>query len=194
MIGDFIENFFANAPDACGSIYNERSLQLELAYAFRVAGFGVKFECPIKVARPNGSMKKPKYNLDLLISRDGQSAAVELKVPFNGRHPETMYDFCADIEFVEAILSAGKADHGYCLMATNDKAFWDDSGRGSEIHELFRKPGSVLNGVVHKPTGKGSDTEAVVVSGSYLCADMWRQIQGNRLITNARYLLIEVTQ
>ncbi len=193
MIGDFIHSFFANVPDACGSIYNERSLQLELAHAFRIAGFGVQFERPILALRPIGSTKKPKHNLDLLISRDGQSAAIELKVPLNGRHPETMYDFCADVEFVESIIADGKAEHGYCLMVTNDKAFWDDSGRGSTIHDFFRKPGSVLNGIIHKPTGNDKGIEAVVMSGSYHVADMWRQIQENRLIAKGRYLLIEVS-
>jgi hypothetical protein len=193
MIGNFIESFFSKAPDACGSIYNERSLQLELAFAFRIAGFDVKFERPIRVPRPAGSTKKEKYNLDLIVSRNGQSAAVELKVPLNRRHPETMYDFCADLEFVESIMTAGKAEYGYCLMVTNDKVFWDDSGRGSRIHNLFRQPGSMLHGIVLKPTGKDKDSEAVIVSGSYRVPDKWREIQEERLIKDARYLLIEVS-
>jgi len=190
MITEIVSNFFANAPSDCGSLYHERSLQLELGCVFRGEGFAVEFERPIKAPRPVGSTKPPKYNLDLLLSKNGTTTAIELKFPMNGRHPETMYDFCADIEFVESIRNADKVNRGFCLMATNDKAFWNDSGRGSQIHDLFRRSGSVLSGLVGKPTG--SKTDSVVVLGRYHLSDSWREIRDKHLLQRGRYLLVEI--
>ena len=150
---DTIENFLAAPPEDAGTIYNERSLQLELGYHFRCQKFGVEFERPFKAPRPAGSTNKPKTNLDLLVTGNDKRVAIELKVPLNKRHPETLYDYCADIEFVEALVRNGQVDRGFCLLMTNDHVFWEDSGRGSEIHNCFRQAGTVLTGPIAKPTG-----------------------------------------
>ena len=117
---DTIENFLAAPPEDAGTIYNERSLQLELGYHFRCQKFGVEFERPFKAPRPAGSTNKPKTNLDLLVTGNDKRVAIELKVPLNKRHPETLYDYCADIEFVEALVRNGQVDRGFCLLMTND--------------------------------------------------------------------------
>jgi hypothetical protein len=185
-----LASFFEKAPESCGPIYNERSLQLELACFFRAHGAQVEFERPFVIAPPEGCTCPVKSNLDLLVRNDGRTTAIELKVPLNGRHPETLYDFCNDIAFVEGILRAGHADTGVCLMLTSDRAFWLDSGRGSTIHNLFRRKGSLLNGVIQKPTGAANT--AVVVSGKYCPVDLWAVVRDTRLMGAAQYLAVEI--
>jgi hypothetical protein len=185
-----LASFFEKAPESCGPIYNERSLQLELACFFRARGAQVEFERPFVIAPLEGSTCPVKSNLDLLVRNGGQTTAIELKVPLNGRHPETLYDFCNDIAFVEGILRAGHADTGVCLMLTSDRAFWFDSGRGSTIHNLFRRKGSLLNGAIQKPTGTANTI--VVVSGKYYPADLWAGVRDTRLMGAAQYLAVEI--
>ena len=187
---EVIKNFFQAPPKEVGAIYNERSLQLEIGYFLRCKGFNVEFERPFKVSRPQGSTKSPKTNLDLLVIGENEDVAIELKVPLNKRHPETFYDYCADIEFVEALVRTSKIDRGFCLMVTNDPVFWQDSGRGSRIHDCFRRHGKILTGIVTKPTG--AQDSAVVLTGRYALADEWRKLNCPRLMSDARYLLVEV--
>jgi hypothetical protein len=185
-----IEAFFDHANEACGEIHNERALQLELAYYFRSLGAHVQFERTFRVSPPVGSSCPVKSNLDLLVEKDGKRTAIELKVPLNGQHPETLYSFCNDISFIETLIRAGAADNGFCLLVTNDRAFWTDSGRGSPIHNLFRCKGARLSGVVQKPTG-AKDTQ-VVLTGGYLPADRWLPVNNNHLMGRAQYLLLEI--
>ncbi|HYP57022.1 MAG TPA: hypothetical protein VEQ35_01905 [Beijerinckia sp.] len=186
-----LASFFEKTLESCGQIYNERSLQLELACHFRAHGAQVEFERFFAVKPLDGSSRPVKSNLDLLVRTNGQTCAIELKVPLNGRHPETLYDFCNDIAFVEGILRAGYADTGMCLMLTSDQAFWTDSGRGSTIHNLFRRRRSLLNGDIQKPTGLANTK--VVVSGKYYPADLWVDVRNTRLMEKAaRYLAVEI--
>jgi hypothetical protein len=189
VIKDRIVQYLSEPPAEAGPIYNERSVQLELGYAFRRDGFQVEFERPFRVPRQAGSTLKPKQNLDLLVRAGVETAAIELKVPLNGQHPETMYAFCADIEFVEALKQAGVVNHGFCLMFTNDRTFWEDSGRGSAIHDAFRCVGKEIGGLVQKPTG--ARDSAVMLSGGYRFAEQWRGV-APRLLPNARLLLVQV--
>lgn len=190
MIADWIASYLNEPGENAGPVYNERSLQLEMGFALRRDGFQVEFERPFRVPRLEGSTLKPKLNLDLLVRQGADVAAVELKVPLSGRHPETMYDFCADIEFVESLKRAQVANHGFCLLLTRDQAFWTDSGRGSEIHDAFRRAESIVSGTVYKPTG-ARDTN-VVLGGSYNLPGMWSSRASSRLMANVKYLLVEV--
>jgi hypothetical protein len=189
VIEEWLKRYFESPGNDAGPIYNERSLQLELACAFRRDGFQIEFERPFPVPRLEGSTLKRKQNLDLLVRAGEERAAIELKVPLNGQHPETMYAFCADIEFVEALKRSNVVDHGFCLMLTNDKAFWADSGRGSMIHNAFRCVDTELSGPVQKPTG--SRETAVILSGSYRLAGQWRAVSP-RLLPNSQLLSIQI--
>jgi hypothetical protein len=148
-----IRDFLDHAPMIVGEITNEISLQLELGIALRQSGFVVEFERHFVGQRLLGSSKKAKSYLDIFVKKDGKTTAIELKVPLSGQHPETMYEFCADVEFVESIVRAGKASEGICLLLTNDRVFWQDSGRGSAIHNLFRCTGTEASSSIPKPTG-----------------------------------------
>lgn len=187
---DLIYSFFRNAPGDCGPIVNERALQLELACYLRSLGIKVEFEKRMSASRLPGSTAKPKTNLDLQITKNGEVYGIELKVPLNGQHPETMYSYCMDIEFIEALTRERLVNTGYCVMLTNDMAFWRDSGRGSEIHDMFRVEGKELVGTVQKPTG--AKNSCVVLEHAYRLASAWRTVEDDRLMRSARHLTIQI--
>ena len=190
MIAGWLREFLVDPPATVGPISNERSLQLELAFGLRESGFEVEFEKCLRVPRLDGSTLKPKVNLDLFVRMDGKRYAVELKVPVNGQHPETMYAFCADIEFVEAIVRAGHADSGVALMLTDDAVFWRDSGRGSWMHNHLRVAGSPMTGSIRKPTGAKDSN--VMLAGIYDVATCWGSPCNDRLLPGSRSLIVEI--
>lgn len=177
----------SDVPD-CASIYNERSLQLELALFLRNRGHKVEFERPFEVKPLPGSTRASKRDLDLLISSGRGQTAVELKVPLAGRVPETMYDFCADLAFLEGLIRAGYVETGLALLVTNNRQFWQGTPTG--IYEAFRRPGAKLAGRVVKPTG--GENSAVKLSGIYDLAGSWSNLANAQLLANARYLLVDL--
>ena len=54
----------------------------------------------------------------------------------------------AGIEFAEGAVREREADRGLCVLATEDRVFWTDSGRGSPTQDLFRVPAHVATGIV----------------------------------------------
>ena len=122
-----IELFLDTPEPKTGPISNERALQLELGCYLRDRGYRVEFEKSFNVQALDTSTRKPKRNLDLLLSEKGPRLGIELKVPLAGRVPETMYDFCADIEFIEALVRLKYVDKGLCILVTNNHHFWQSS-------------------------------------------------------------------
>ena len=184
-----LENFFSSPPREACPITNERSLQLELAYFFRREGWSVAFELPLRAPRLEGSTLKQKYNLDLLLQSETQKIGMELKVPVNGQHPETIYSYCADLEFIESLKRAAVIHAGFCVMVTHDSVFWTDSGRGSSIHTAFRSPAAKIAGLIGKPTGP-RDT-CVVLENEYQTSGSWKPVS-DRLMPRGRYLCLAV--
>lgn len=182
---ELIEEFLSKPNENVGPVYNERALQLELGLFLRQKGFVVEFEKPCNVAAHGEQTKLQKHYLDLLIGNMTTNLAIELKCPFAGRVPETMYDFIADIAFTEAIIRESMATSALCLMVTYDPVFW--SGRPEGIYEPFRSEG-VLSGLYQKPTG--SKPSQVFLENRY---DLkWKPLGNTGLLKNAQYLLIEV--
>jgi len=187
-VRELLESFFRSPPAELGVITNERALQLELGIFLRGRGIAIDFERSLKAGRLPESTLKEKHNLDLLARHNGERVGIELKVPLHGQHPETMYAFFADIEFLEAIRRARLIDRGFAIMITPDRAFWADSGRGSPIHNLFRQMGVSITGRIEKPTG--ARDSCVVIEGSYQVAGRWSDC--GDLLQNARYLVVEI--
>ena len=185
-----IVEFFNDPPKECGVISNERALQLELAYFLRSKGYKCTFEKNLPLPRPPLSTVKPKSWLDLLVSDGEKQTAIELKVPLNGQHPETIYSFCMDIEFVEAILRNKNAHFGLCVFLTNDPVFWTDSGRGSEIHNFFREKGNKISGEIQKPTG--TKETSVYIQGNYETWNKWQNFHDEKIMKNAQYLILPI--
>lgn len=183
-----LRDFLDGANTNSGKIDNERALQLEIGMMFRQNFFDVQFEksCHVLPVDP-AHTKKQKRDLDLLVSDGRESLAIELKAPFSGRVPETVYDFYTDVAFVESIVHDGIADRGDCLIVTNDPAYW--SGRKkSGIYQPLRVGGSVLSGIIDKPTGK--DENSIVIAGTY--HPIWQDIGNQEVLGGGRYILLEV--
>lgn len=185
-----IENFLMTPIKGVGAIFNEHGLQLELGIYLRSGGYEVQFERPFKIDTRANSTKRPKRELDILVIRDGIKVAIELKTPLAGRVPETMYDFCADLQFVEQLVALKQVDVGFCLMVTNDRQFWHSDLRSEGIYGFFRSHGTLLTGTVNKPTGAKDST--VFLTGSYGLAPTWKRLGNSNLLREARYLLVPI--
>jgi hypothetical protein len=189
-LGLEIENFLRTPSAGVGKIFNEHGLQLELGIHLRCLGYEVQFERPFKVNLRANSTKRPKRELDMLVVDQGYKVAIELKTPLAGRVPETMYDFCADIQFVEQLIAMEAVDSGFCLLMTNDRQFWHSDLRSEGIYGFFRSHAAPLTGTVGKPTGSKDST--VILTGSYGLAPSWKPLGNSNLMANARYLLVPV--
>ena len=185
------KNILETSLKLLGPINCEQALQVELGIFFKSNGYNITFEKSLPVSRLNTSINKPKHRLDILIEKSGIKTALELKVPLNGRHPETMFEYCKDIEFVESLLLNKKVDNGYCLLLTNDKVFWTDSGRGSQIHNIFRVKDTILHGKISKPTG--SNKPHIFIKNVYKPSNHWKDYPNQTSLRLAKYLLLEIT-
>ena len=131
-------------------IYNEFSLQHELGIFLRnqLPDYKVQFERNAKFFDITGTIK---HEIDIVIHKDKEKYAVELKYPVNGQYPEQMYSFVKDILFMEQLKDNG-FDSTYSLTVVNDKNFYSGKKTGG-IYTYFRE-GGVLQGTIDKPTGK----------------------------------------
>jgi hypothetical protein len=181
---DDVREFLEGKEIDVGPVYNEHSLQMELGCFLRMRRYSVEFERPFEISPLPGSTRRGKRELDLFLTCDGRTTVLELKVPLAGRVPESMYDFCADLAFVEGLVRHKMAETGLALLVTNNRQFWQ--GRPMGIYEAFRQPNAKLGGNIGKPTGGIHET--VVLSGSYDLS--WRNLSNTGLLVDARYLLV----
>jgi hypothetical protein len=165
-VTEFIEAFFGEVGEGRVEIYNEFSLQHELGIYLRkemVPPYKVQFERPVDFfGLRRGDLLKTEIDISLFASDQAERAAIETKFPRNGRYPETMFDFCKDVAFLEELVRSG-FHTGLLVVAADDALFWA-GGRQDGIYAPFRARGT-LHGRIDKPTGgKG---ESVAISGSY---------------------------
>jgi len=122
-----------------------------------------------------------KREIDIVLYRSNDAlldAAIELKFPRNGQHPEQMFSFCKDIAFAEQLKRAG-FNKAYVVIFAEDRLFYEGSQNG--IYGFFRG-GRNLTDAVKKPTGN-QDSE-LVIKGNY-------QISWNDVVGPLKYTLIE---
>jgi len=173
-------------------IYNEVSLQLELGIFLRenYKKYKVQFERNVSFF---GFDKKRliKKEIDIsLFSFDASKntvtleIAIELKYPTNGRIPETMYDICRDIAFLEQLVRHGFST-GYAIIFADNPNFY--KGNQSGIYGYFRcNENSLpknLTGEIKKPTG--DKDESIKIMGNYL-------IEWKLLKHKLKYAIIEI--
>jgi len=145
--------------------FNEAQLQHELAFWLRTSlpGFRVYFERPVESFFPKvpGLAKK---EIDLVVAPADQAwhIAIELKCPRNGRHPETMFEACRDLQFLEQLTAMGFRG-GLFAMHVDDPCFYQN-GTKEGIYAFFRA-GQPLAATIMKPTG--SKDQLVNLLGSY---------------------------
>ncbi len=187
-IRDLAIKFFSEQFQDAQTVENERGLQLELGLMFRSRGFDVRFEVSCALPSHVRQTKRQKRNIDLLVTDGTMHLAIELKVPLSGRVPETMYDFFADVAFVEAVVDSGMADEGLCILLTSDQHFW--SGRETDgIYGPLRVPGCPLQGEYEKPTGELKTT--VFVSREYYLS--WSNLGNRHLLSDTgKFVVVEV--
>ena len=185
---DLAIKFFSEQSQDARTVKNERGLQLELGLMFRSRGFDVRFEVSCAVPSHARQTKRQKRNIDLLVTDGTIHLVIELKVPLSGRVPETMYDFFADVAFVEAVVGSGMADEGLCILLTSDQHFW--SGRETDgIYGPLRVQGCPLQGEYEKPTGERNTT--VFVSQEYYLS--WSNLGNRHLLSDTgKFVVVEV--
>jgi hypothetical protein len=125
-IPELIGAFFRRAARDRIQFYNEPCAQLELAIFLRASlpAKQVQLERPITSfsnTRVPGSKKE--IDICLLDEKGAPDTAIEIKYPRNGRIPETIFDYCKDIEFCELLCGAGFR-RGYALFVTSDSGFF----------------------------------------------------------------------
>ena len=182
---DTILLFSEHIKDGKIEIYNEFSLQHELGIFLRnaIKGRLVQFERNVSFFG-FAKDKFVKREVDITVYRkDGAQllldAAIELKFPRNGQHPEQMFSFCKDIVFAEQLKRSG-FNKAYLVIFAEDRRFYE-GGKQDGIYGFFRG-GHRLSGAVRKPTGK-RDSE-LVINGDY-------QIKWNDVKGSLKYTLIE---
>ncbi len=155
-------------------IYNEFSLQHEL-------GILVRKEIPERLVQFERNvsyfgLNKPdfeKREIDIVVFDRASAvldAAIELKFPRNGQHPEQMFSFCKDIAFIEQLKESG-FNKTFFVVFAEDRLFYEGGTAG--IYGYFRG-GRKLTGKVGKPTGKRDKT--LTIRGEY--AVKWSEVCG----------------
>ncbi len=164
-------------------IYNEFSLQHELGILLRalLPQKKIQFERNVSFFGFDKS-KFEKREIDIVVYDNKAcllDAAIELKFPRNGQHPEQMYSFCKDVVFTEQLKAAG-FNKAYVVIFAEDRLFYEGGQEG--IYGFFRE-GRNLSGVIPKPTGKRNSE--LIINGSYKV--VWQDV-----CKSLKYTIIEV--
>ena len=191
-------------------IYNEFSLQFELGIFLRNNGFNVYFEKNV-MAEFGKEYSKDfiKKEMDLyVIGKDNEKYAIELKYPTNGAYPKRMFQFLADIQFMESVKKNLSFTKTFCLALVNtDRKGGPFMVIGKKntndelkpIYSLFRSSENSYNnselffaqqpihGKINNPINSKKSTEPpfVKIEGSY-------NIKWNKANENFWYYLLEI--
>ena len=178
-----IEDFIKTISSGAIEIYNEFSLQHELGLFLRnqLRGCKIQFERNVSHFNLQKSVLEKK-EIDIVVTSMDSGiplSALELKYPRNGQVPESMFNFCKDIAFLEQLVAQG-CQSAYFLALADDPLFY--SGNCTGIYSLFRGV-NPITGKITKPTG-AKDKE-IRITGSYTAR--WLPVSGL-----TKYCLIRV--
>ena len=191
-------------------IYNEFSLQFELGIFLRNNGFNVYFEKNV-MAEFGKEYSKDfiKKEMDLyVIGKDNEKYAIELKYPTNGAYPKRMFQFLADIQFMESVKKNLSFTKTFCLALINTDRKGgpfmvigkkNTNNELKPIYSLFRSSENSYNnsdqffaqqpihGKINNPINSKKSTEPpfVKIEGSY-------NIKWNKANENFWYYLLEI--
>ena len=107
---DLLQVFVEHIRRGKIEVDSEISLQHRLGSFLqeRIEPWKVEFERSVKhFGLEPASFAKREIDLAILDAAGHPQSVVELKFPRNGRYPETMFDFCRDIQFIEQLKRAG---------------------------------------------------------------------------------------
>lgn len=175
LIKEFLENnkelFVDNASLNNGKqIYNEASLQYELAKFLEEKEYSVRLEFNIKDFMSKKNQNFVKRDVDIVVFKEEKKYAIELKFPRKGQYPEQMYKFIQDILFMQEVKDICKFDETYCLTIVDDDKFYNNilNKTPTSIYNNFRnydKSIDIKEGNIEKPTGKNKSS--IKLSSSY---------------------------
>lgn len=183
-----IEKFVEQIREEKIEIYNEASIQFELAISLRKnlsSKYKIQLERNIThfgLTKKNNFVKK---EIDVVIFDENkkEKLAIELKFPTNRQVPEQMYGFVKDIKFLEQLSVVGFKTNLFIAFADNN-IFWSGQKNPGTIYDIFREPTTTaLKGIIQKPTG--NTTEKIALKDSYNIE--WKDIK-----SNLRYFMVEV--
>lgn len=170
------DKFVDNASLSNGKqIYNEASLQYELAKFLEKKGYSVRLEFNIKDFMSEKNQNFVKRDVDIVAFKEEKKYAIELKFPRKGQYPEQMYKFIQDIAFMQEVKDKCKFDETYCLTVVDDYKFYDDALNKTSkgIYNNFRsnKKSIIKKGMIQKPTGLNKDKSSIELSSP--CEVQW---------------------
>ncbi len=185
-LSEHVHDFFKTLGTRRVEIYNEISLQHEIGVFLRSVidrdAYRVQFERPTDFfGIPSAQLLKKEIDISVFSSGQTHKAAVELKFPRNGQHPEQMFSACKDVAFLEELVERGFAS-GLFVMAADDRLFYEGS-HTEGVYAHFRS-GKPICGLIRKPTG--AKDESFTIRGSY-------NLTWNKLLDSGiRYACISV--
>jgi hypothetical protein len=131
----------------------------------------------------------PDIHLDLSVSIDGLTTAIELKYKTralevtvdgerfelrqHGAQPPNRYDMVNDLVRIERILAEGVAHDGFVVVLTNDTSYWqeghEDGGVGAafRIHDGRLLAGTLAWGSATAPATMHNRKAALTLTGRY---------------------------
>lgn len=191
-IPTIIKNFVERAQKNRLEIYNEISLQLELAIFLREIlgdGFKVQLERNISFLGLKGDFVKKE--IDIIIFKDGHelndSIAIELKAVINQAHarPITVFNWITDLKFLEQLKSAG-IGRCYSLFVTDHNALLTTPGGPEPKSRLlpdFR---------VREMYGTYSTHATLNKKNKYICLNSKYKFNWNKFVENQQYFILEI--
>jgi hypothetical protein len=179
---DSVIRFLSNVRPA--ELYNESTLQMELGMFLRQQHPELKIHLERPITHFGKQPQDTKKEIDVsILDADGRPlAAIELKMPQNGKVPETMFEYCEDIRFCEALVQVG-FQTAFAVILTDDHLFWEGHKQDG-IYSHFRAT-TLITKTIFKPTGEGKNVTSTDINGSYLVN--WHKGHGA-----SRFAIIEI--
>ncbi len=185
-IAPHIESFLTNVGGGAIEIYNEASVQFELAILLRAElepGHTVHLERHVDALVDGDTTAFEKKEADIIVcDPDGTKHCIEIKFPRNGQHPRQMYNACEDIRFLKRLVMEGGFGTSHFLMIADDPLFWGGGYATAPIYGHFRKGVPITGGVMW-----GGLPLLEFTGEKYTL--QWYELLG----TNLRYILLPVS-
>ena len=161
-----LEDFVSQIAKGKTEIYNEASIQYELAIFLRevIPNYKIQLERNVSYFELNKKhFLKREIDIVLFNTTKTRKFAIEIKTPMSGNYPMEMFYFCQDIKFLEQLKESGFTDN-FFLAITPRSNFWGDRGKTGTIYEKFRKE-KELYGTIKNQIGDSK--EEVTLKGRH---------------------------
>ena len=160
-----IDNFASKIAKGKTEIYNEASIQYELAIFLRevIPNYKIQLERNVSYFELNKKhFLKREIDIVLFNTTKTRKFAIEIKYPLS-EVPIQMHKFCEDIKFLEQLKESGFTDN-FFLAITPQSQFWNGRSKKDTIYEKFRKE-KELYGTIKNQIGDSK--EEVTLKGRH---------------------------